>query len=105
MYFWLRANTAGQWTWSLHAANGENIAYGETYVARAAAANAIALVQGAPGNGCRFSKGQGSDRQWYWNLKATNGEIIARGEGYRAQADVDHVIQLVASTSAGTPVR
>lgn len=104
MYFKLRQNTANQWSWSLHSANHENIAYGETYWNRVDAEHAINLVKGAPANGCQFGKGQGADRQWYWNLRATNGEIIARGEGYATEWGAKNAIALVAGTNFLTPV-
>jgi uncharacterized protein YegP (UPF0339 family) len=44
------------------------------------------------------------DNQWYWHLKAANGEKIATGEGYRNEADCLHVIGLVKNSSAA-PVR
>lgn len=34
-------------------------------------------------------------RQWRWQLKAGNNEIIASGEGYRNKADAIHAIGLV----------
>ena len=37
--------------------------------------------------------------QWYWRLKAGNGEIIAQGEGYIHRRDVEHVIQLLKSST------
>ena len=45
------------------------------------------------------------DQQWYWNLTAGNGEIIAHGEGYRREADYLHAIGLVMQTNAYTPIR
>lgn len=31
---------------------------------------------------------QGIVGEWYWHLKAPNGEIIASGEGYKTKAGV-----------------
>lgn len=33
--------------------------------------------------------------QWFWHLKADNGEVIAQGEGYQSKTDVLRVIDLV----------
>lgn len=44
------------------------------------------------------------DRQWYWHLKAGNGEIIAHGEGYRNEADCVAAIGLV-KNSGSAPVK
>ncbi len=39
------------------------------------------------------------DGNWYWHLKAANGQVIANGEGYSRKEDVVHVIDLVKSSS------
>ena len=39
-----------------------------------------------------------SDNNWYWHLKAANGEKIASGEGYTSKADCLHAIDLVKSS-------
>jgi uncharacterized protein YegP (UPF0339 family) len=36
---------------------------------------------------------------WYWHLKATNGEKIAQSEGYTTKQNCLHSIQLVKSSS------
>jgi uncharacterized protein len=41
--------------------------------------------------------------QWYWRLKAANGEIIAQSEGYINKADARHAITLL-KASASAPV-
>jgi len=46
----------------------------------------------------------GQDGNWYWHLKAANGEKIANGEGYKKKADVLHVIGLVKASSAAPTV-
>lgn len=33
----------------------------------------------------KFTIMKGRDGQYYWNLKARNGEVIASGEGYRTR--------------------
>ncbi len=47
---------------------------------------------------------QGSDRQWRWRFRATNGEIIGSGEGYVAHADCLHAIALLKEQAALAPV-
>jgi uncharacterized protein YegP (UPF0339 family) len=44
------------------------------------------------------------NRQWYWHLKAANGEIIAQSEGYTTQANCLATVRLVQSTTEQTPV-
>lgn len=45
-----------------------------------------------------------ADRQWYWHLKAGNGEIIASGEGYTTEEKCIHAVNLVKITDDATPV-
>ncbi len=45
-----------------------------------------------------------TNKNWYWNLKAGNNQIIANGEGYQNKADCLHAIQLVKS-SYSAPVK
>jgi uncharacterized protein len=40
-----------------------------------------------------------TNNNWYWHLKAANGEKIAQGEGYKNKADVLTVIGLVQNSS------
>jgi uncharacterized protein YegP (UPF0339 family) len=39
-----------------------------------------------------------SDGNWYWHLKAANGEEIAQGEGYASQQHCLDAIKLVKSS-------
>lgn len=41
---------------------------------------------------------------WYWHLKAANGEKIAQGEGYTSKAGVLHAIALVKGSSNAAEV-
>lgn len=43
--------------------------------------------------------------QWRWRLKAGNHEILASGESYVVKADCKKVIDLLKSTTTGTPVK
>ena len=43
---------------------------------------------------------------WRWRLKASNHEVIAvSSEGYASKQSCSHSIDLVKSTTAGTPVK
>lgn len=52
-----------------------------------------------------FTKYQDKRKEWRWNLKTANGNIIAdSGEGYAKEEDCDRGIELVKSTDDDTPV-
>ena len=41
-----------------------------------------------------------ADRQWYWHLKADNGEKIAQSEGYTRKSNCLRAIRLVKASAA-----
>jgi uncharacterized protein YegP (UPF0339 family) len=43
-------------------------------------------------------------RRWYFNLTASNGEIIAQSEPYKRRIDCLHALATVARTDGSTPV-
>jgi len=43
----------------------------------------------------RFEYGKKKNGQFYWHIKAKNGEIIAQGEGYKRRAGVLKVFNLL----------
>jgi len=45
------------------------------------------------------------NKEWYWHLRANNGQIIATGgEGYKNKSDCEHGIELVKELAPGAPV-
>lgn len=85
----------------LKAGNGEVIATSEVYNSEAACKNGIASVKkNAPAAGVEDQTVEGFEKvkhpkfevyqdkagEYRFRLKATNGEIIATGEGYKAKA-------------------
>lgn len=43
-------------------------------------------------------------KEWRWNLKARNGEIIASGESYKRRKDCFKAIDLIKCLDYDTPV-
>lgn len=43
----------------------------------------------------RFEYGKKKNGQFYWHVKAANGEIVAQGEGYKRRASVIKVFHLL----------
>ena len=83
----------GQFRFNLTAKNGEIIATSESYKTKASCMNGIESVKkNAPNaevNGeknPKFIVSTIKDGQFRFNLTATNGEIIATSESYKAQA-------------------
>ena len=51
----------------------------------------------------KFTLFQGKDGQFYWNLKAGNGEIVGRSEAYKAKQSAKNGIEAtIREAAAGT---
>jgi uncharacterized protein YegP (UPF0339 family) len=84
----------GQWYFNLLAGNWEVIASSELYVSRSNAERAVATVVGLVQSAARsraartarFQVFRGLDGQYYFHLRAGNGEIVLQSEGYTRRA-------------------
>lgn len=48
----------------------------------------------------RFQYGRKKNGQWYWHLRARNGEIVAENEGLKTRASVMKVFRLLRDYAA-----
>lgn len=90
----------GQHYFQLVAKNGERLLRSEGYTSLSGAKKGITSVQKNGVVKARFDVNEADNGEFYFNLKATNGQIIATGETYTTQsganAGVDAVISAVA---------
>ncbi len=100
--FIIKTAKDGQTYFTLTAGNGEPIGKSEMYKTKASAENGIASVQkNAPNaeadgeKNPKFATKEGKDGQTYFNLTATNGEIILSSEGYTSKSGALNGIESV----------
>jgi uncharacterized protein YegP (UPF0339 family) len=105
--FQLKTAKDGQTYFTLTAGNGEVIGKSEMYTTKAAAENGIASVQkNAPNaeadgeKNPKFETKEGNDGKTYFNLTATNGEVILSSQGY---ASKDGAINGIESVKKNAP--
>ncbi len=84
----------GEYYFNLKAKNGQIIATSETYVSKSNAERAVAttvrllkIVNATAAAAARagFETFRGEDGQYYFRLRAGNGEIVLQSEGYKAK--------------------
>ena len=85
-YYQLKESAAGKFTFSLKAGNHETILQSEVYESRAGAKNGIASVQKNGSDENRYDLKTASNGQFYFVLKAGNGEPIGQSEMYPTEA-------------------
>jgi uncharacterized protein YegP (UPF0339 family) len=84
----------GQWYFDLVAGNGQTIATSELYVSKYNADRAVAAVEAlvtaanvaAAAPEAKFQVFRGFDGQYYFHLRANNGEIVLQSQAYTRRA-------------------
>ncbi|MGZ3418892.1 MAG: YegP family protein [Polyangiales bacterium] len=73
----------------MRAQNGEIVLQSESYTAKASATNGVDSVRENGANAARYEIRAALDGQYYFVLKAGNGQIIARGETYASRSNAE----------------
>ena len=104
-WYVLSANEKGQYSFVLKAGNGETILRSEVYNTRASAESGIASVQKNCSVDARYEKKTSSGGKEFFNLKATNGQVIGTSEMYSSAASRDAGIESVKGNGGSTTVK
>ncbi len=88
-----RAN--GEFQFNLVAGNGQTILSSEGYVNKANCENGIASVRKNSQEDSRFERNTASNGKFYFNLKATNGQVIGTSQMYEGESGRDNGIESV----------
>lgn len=91
----------GRYYFNLHAQNGEIVLSSQGYLDEASALNATFSVAENGLDAARYDVRQAQNGQWYFNLIATNGQVIGTSETYvskyNAQRGRDAIVALLPS--------
>lgn len=86
---------SGKWRFRLKATNGQTILASQNYEAKEGCENGIASVKENAGLLERFEKSVSENGKPYFNLKASNGQVIGTSEMYESDAGRDNGIESV----------
>jgi uncharacterized protein YegP (UPF0339 family) len=89
----------------LKAGNGQIILASEGYTTKAACDNGIESVKKNSQDDARFEKLEAKNGKPYFNLKATNGQIIGSSEMYESVAARDNGIESVKKNAPDADVK
>lgn len=101
--FILSKRTNGEFQFNLVAGNGQNILSSEGYTTKANCENGIASVQKNATDAGKFEKLESKNAKFYFNLKATNGQIIGTSQMYESAASRDNGIESVMNNAPSAP--
>lgn len=93
-----------QFYFRLKAENGEPILASEGYVAKAGCRNGIESVKENAPDDQNYERKTATNGQFYFVLKAANGEPIGKSEMYTTEAGRDNGIEAVKRVAPDAPV-
>ena len=93
--FELKVSSNGKYHFNLKAGNGQIILSSEMYESKAAAENGIASIKKNAGDDARYERKESSNGKPYFNLKASNGQVIGKSEMYESAASMENGIESV----------
>lgn len=85
----------GEFQFNLKAANGEIILTSEGYVTRAGCNAGIESVKKNSPDDSKFERKISKNNKFYFDLKASNGQVIGVSEMYNSQEAREHGIESV----------
>ncbi len=91
--FTLFTGKNGEFYWNLKAGNGEIIGNSEGYKTKASAENGIESTRKNVTNADRFEMKEAKNGKFYWNLKATNGQVIMSSQMYSSESGAKNGIE------------
>ncbi|WP_407483775.1 YegP family protein [Elizabethkingia meningoseptica] len=91
----------GEYQFNLKAGNGQVILTSEGYSTKANCENGVASVKKNSQDDSKFDRKTSSNGKHYFNLKATNGQIIGTSEMYESSSGRDNGIESVKTNAPG----
>ena len=98
--FEIKKDAKGEYRFNLKAGNGQVILSSEGYTAMDGCTNGIGSVKKNAGDDGRYERKEASNGKHYFNLKASNGQVIGTSQMY---ADTGGMENGIASVKANAP--
>ncbi|MBT8206124.1 MAG: YegP family protein [Eudoraea sp.] len=102
--FEIKKDKAGKFRFNLKAGNGQVILSSEAYNSKSACDNGIDSVRKNSADDGRFERKTAKNGKAYFNLKASNGQVIGASQMYASNASMENGIKSVKNNAAGASV-
>ncbi len=102
--FVISKRTNGEFQFNLKANNGQTILSSEGYTNKLSCENGIASVKTNSTDDNKFDRKTSSNGKAYFNLKASNGQIIGTSEMYESVASRDNGIESVKTNASSATI-
>ena len=102
--FEIKKRTNGEYQFNLKAGNGEKILSSEGYTTKVGCTNGIESVRTNSQDDSKYDLLKSTNSKFYFNLKATNGQIIGTSEMYESEQGRSVGIASVKNNAKGATV-
>jgi uncharacterized protein len=103
-YYRLYTGMNEQFYFNLNADNHKIILQSQGYASKDSAENGIESVRENSSKEGQFDRQESKNDQYYFTLKAGNGEVIGRSETYHEKAGMENGIKSVMENGPDSPV-
>ncbi len=103
--FEIKKRKNGEFQFNLKAGNGQIILTSEGYTTKAACNNGIESVKKNSQDDKRFSRLEAKNGKPYFNLTATNGQIIGSSEMYESTSSRENGIESVKKNAVDSEIK
>ncbi|HAF35350.1 MAG TPA: hypothetical protein DCG88_15300 [Sphingobacterium sp.] len=93
--FEVKTRKNGEFQFNLKAGNGQVILSSEGYTTKANCLNGVESVKKNAQDDNKFDRETATNGKYYFNLKATNGQIIGSSEMYESASGMENGIESV----------
>ncbi|HLV62683.1 YegP family protein [Galbibacter sp.] len=102
--FEINVDKGGKYRFNLKASNGQVILSSQGYTTKSACENGIESVKTNSQNDDLFERLEAKDGSPYFNLKASNGQVIGNSEMYSSSSAMENGIASVKSNAPSADV-
>jgi uncharacterized protein YegP (UPF0339 family) len=102
--FEIYKDRGGEFRFRLKAANGQNILASEGYKAKTGCTNGIESVRNNSQDDSKFERLESKSGSPYFNLKASNGQVVGTSEMYSSLSAMENGIASVKKNAPGATV-
>lgn len=102
--FEIKKDKSGQFRFNLKATNGQVILSSEAYTSKTACNNGISSVRTNSQDDGRYERNTAKNGSPYFNLKASNGQVIGTSEMYSSSSAMENGIASVKSNAPNASV-
>ncbi len=102
--FEIKKDKSGQFRFNLKATNGQVILSSEAYKTKPSCENGITSVKTNAQDDKKYEKKAAKDGSHYFNLKATNGQVIGASEMYSSASAMENGIASVKKNAPNATV-